>query len=104
MLNMLRRRRTPYDTSELVELARRTLPEQLWVADALARCSDALVATPYHVYFVDSSRPNEPGSEWQFRENVVLESPTEGDIILDVLKDGRIGALEFLGRKLRDGV
>jgi hypothetical protein len=98
-----RRRLQPFDPSELVALAREQCPERARLADALARSTQALVATRYNVYFVDNTKPNEPGSEWQFAENVVLESPVDGDVILDVLKDGRIGSLEYLGRKLRDG-
>jgi hypothetical protein len=100
---MFWRKRQPFDPAELVELARRTLPDEPWVAEALTKCTEALVATPYNVYFVDSEEPNEPGSEWQFRENVVLDSPADGDIVLDILKDGRVGSIEFVGRKLRDG-
>jgi hypothetical protein len=88
-----RHRWRPFDPSELVALARETLPDQTWVADALSRCTRARVATRYNVYFVNADRPNQPGSEWQFRENVVLESPVDGDIIIDVLQDGRIGSL-----------
>jgi hypothetical protein len=49
-------------------------------------------------YFVDPQRPNEQGSEWQFLENVVMEHPTDGTIVLDILKDGRVGGVEFVDR------
>ena len=49
-----------------------------------------------YVRFVSGFRPNQPNSEWQFEENIELEHPTEGTIVLDILKDGRIGGIEFL--------
>ncbi|MCG8839022.1 hypothetical protein G1K37_11760 [Tenacibaculum dicentrarchi] len=49
-----------------------------------------------YVRFVSGFKPNEPNSEWQFEENIELEHPTEGTIILDILKNGRVGGIEFL--------
>jgi hypothetical protein len=54
-------------------------------------------ARPY-TYFVDPTNPNKPGSEWQFDANIVVEHPTEGTLVLDVLKDQRIGGFETLDR------
>lgn len=48
--------------------------------------------------FVNGYNPNQEGSEWQFKENVVLEHETEGTIILDVLKGGRIGGVELVNQ------
>jgi hypothetical protein len=47
---------------------------------------------------VNSEKPNQKGSEWQFDENIILEHETEGTIVLDVLKDGRIGGIEFVSQ------
>ena len=55
------------------------------------------IRKPY-IRFVTGERPNLPGSEWQFEENVVLEHDTEGTIVLDILKDGRIGGIEFVSQ------
>ena len=55
------------------------------------------------LHFVDPARPNEPGSDWQFGENLILEHPLEGDLVLDVLKGNRIGGVEFLSKVLRSG-
>lgn len=49
-----------------------------------------------YVRFESGFRPNQPNSEWQFEENIELEHSTEGTIVLDILKDGRIGGIEFL--------
>jgi hypothetical protein len=90
----------PFDPRELIDAARREYPEQPWIAEALSHCTEAFSVSRWMVHFVDPAKPNEPGSAWQFRENVTLESPADGDIVLDILKDGRVGAIEYLGRLL----
>jgi hypothetical protein len=47
---------------------------------------------------VNSDRPNESGSDWQFAENLELESPTEGGIVLDILTNHRVGGVEFVSK------
>lgn len=86
----------PYDPSWLVAQARRQLPEQPELADAFAACVRARGAGGPYVYFVDAARPNAPGSPWQFDRNEMLEDTEFGDVVVDVLKDGRIGAIELL--------
>ncbi len=55
------------------------------------------VGQPY-IHFVSGQNPNQEGSEWQFEENIVLEHETEGTIVLDILKDGRVGGIEQLNQ------
>lgn len=86
----------PYDPQWLVKLAEEQMPEEPELAQALAACTRCTRESAYMVYFVAPSFPNQPGSAWQFDENVILEDPQEGDLVLDVLKDGRIGGVEFL--------
>ena len=90
----------PYDPAWLVKLAQKAkLPA---VAKALACSTKSAEGCPSYIYFVDPKKPNRPGSEWQFKENVILKSPSEGELVLDVLKDGRIGGVEFLKRLCMD--
>ncbi|PHQ28095.1 hypothetical protein CJ305_16905 [Leeuwenhoekiella nanhaiensis] len=49
-----------------------------------------------YVRFVSGFKPNQSDSEWQFEECIELEHSSEGIIVLDILKDGRIGGIEFL--------
>ena len=90
----------PYDPAWLVELAKDQMPEEPWLPAALATCRRAWLQSPAYVYFVNPRNPNSPGSEWQFEANVVLKHPTEGDLVLDILKDRRVGGVEFLSRVL----
>lgn len=87
-----------YDPSWLVNLAQEQLADRPEIAKALAACRRAAIESRAYLHFVDAANANKPGAEWQFAENVRLEDPKQGDLILDVLKDGRIGGVEFLAR------
>ena len=90
----------PYKPGWLVELARTSHPEETRLPDALARCTSCRWRSRAYVRFVDASNPNRPGSEWQFEENIILEHPREGTLVLDILRGGRVGGVEFLARLL----
>jgi hypothetical protein len=64
----------------------------------LSACKAARQESLAYIYFIDPTSPNEPGSGWQFQTNLMLEHPTEGDLVLDVLEGNRIGGVEFLAR------
>jgi len=87
-----------YNPAWLVDLARSQFPDRPWLAEALAHCTVCRWESPAYVHFVDPERSNKPGSAWQFRENILLEHPTKGTLILDVLQGDRIGGVEFLSR------
>ena len=88
----------PYDPTWLVDLARESCPDEPWLVAALRHCTRAARESRAYLHFVDPANPNAPGSEWQFVDNILLEHPTEGDIVLDILTDRRVGGVEFLGR------
>lgn len=90
----------PYDPSWLVAHARRQFPDEPALAEALAACTSARGVGSHTIHFVDDARPNQPGSAWQFDRNVTIEGTEYGDVIVDVLKDGRIGAIELLDQLL----
>lgn len=83
----------PYDPTWLVELARANEPGEPWLAETLARCSRGAWECDAYLYFID---PKDRAAS--FRENIVLESPTEGDLVLDVLTDRSVAGVEFLSR------
>jgi hypothetical protein len=87
-----------YDPGWLVAIARESRPDEPWLAEALARCTCAAEESRAYVYFVDPAHPNEPGSEWQLEENILLAHPREGDLVLDILRGLRVGGVEFLKR------
>ena len=95
-----RKRWQAYDPSWLVKLAEQQLPEKPELAEALRACTRYSPESDAYYYFVSGRKPNQEGSAWQFKENISLRDPEEGELILDVLKDGRVGGVEFLSRLL----
>ena len=88
----------PYDPEWLIDLARAQRPQRTDIIEALRRCTRADHESPAYAHFVDPRRANKPGAEWQFAENISLEDPVEGHIVLDVLRDGSIGGVEIVSR------
>jgi hypothetical protein len=88
-----------YDPTWLVDIAKRERATDTWLIEALARCTRAWISCKSAIYFVDVTNPNQPGSEWQFKKNILLNDKR---LVLDVLKDGRIGGVEFLDRFCND--
>lgn len=87
---------TPYDPKWLVTLLQEQFPSEEAAAKALTTCRVGRWESRAYIHFVDSRNANEPNAEWQFERNIVLQHPQEGMIVLDVLKDGRIGGVEFV--------
>jgi len=95
--NQIRRRSwRSYDPSWLVALAKEQFPDEKWLQESLKNCTQVSGEIPM-LHFVDPYRPNKPGSAWQFETNRTLEDSEYGDLILDILKDKRVGGVEFLG-------
>ena len=80
----------------IVELIRKQNPERVDIINQLKKLSKKEIELKPYVQFINSDKPNQKESEWQFNENIILEHETEGTIVLDVLKDGRIGGIEFI--------
>jgi len=82
-----------YDPSWLVSIARAREPDAPWLADSLAMCTRAAWECGAYLYFIDPKR-----RDAKFSENIVLESTTEGDLVLDILTDRSVAGIEFLDR------
>ncbi|KXX71065.1 hypothetical protein [Flammeovirga sp. SJP92] len=81
---------------QIIALVREQEPERLDVIEKLEKSEKKKWIRQPYIYFVEAENPNQEDSEWQFDENIVLECETEGTIVLDILKDGRIGGIEFV--------
>jgi uncharacterized protein YuzE len=82
----------PFDPTPLVERARALNPPRPELADALAACVSGHYDGPAYVYFV---APDEPGRE--IVETVRLDG-RGGDVLVDLLRDGRVAGVELLYR------
>lgn len=81
---------------EIIELVKQQEPDRQDVVQALQNCSGGQWTSNGYYRFVDSKNANEPNAEWQHDECIVLEQETKGDIVIDLLKSGRIGGIEFI--------
>ena len=81
----------------IIGLVRQQEPNRQDLIKALQNCTGGQWTSKGYYRFVDSTNANQVGAEWQFEENIVLEQDNEGDIVLDFLKNGEIGGIEFLG-------
>ena len=85
-----------FDIQWIIKLISEQEPHRIDLIEQIGKIKKKKWVRQPYVQFVNSSNPNQEGSEWQFEENIILEHETEGTIILDILKDGRIGGIEFL--------
>lgn len=85
-----------YNPDWLVKIAEEKFPEETDIIDSIRKCITGFWRSPAYLYFVNPQNANEPESEWQFKDNIVIDDTEEGDIVLDILKDNRIGGIEFL--------
>lgn len=89
---------TYFHIQRIIELIKEQEPERLDIIEQLKKSDRKKWIRQPYIRFVSAERPNQLGSKWQFDENIVLEHTTEGTIVLDILKDGRIGGIEFVSQ------
>ena len=87
-----------FDPNWLCELAREARPDLPWLVDEIGRCISGIWTSTCYIRFVDSSNANQPGAAWQFREVIELFDEKRGALNLNVLKNDRIGGIEFYDR------
>lgn len=87
----------PFDPAWLVEAAKKQHPKETELHAALALCTQALGEEPI-IYFVDPHSP-----DWHVARDVRINDTPRGDVEIDILKDGRIGGIEFLKAEWRAG-
>lgn len=94
-------RKTEFHIEQIIELIKEQEPNRIDLIEELEKLERKTWIRQPYIRFISAERPNQPGSEWQFDENIVLEHETEGTIVLDILNDSRIGGIEFVSQ-IRD--
>ena len=85
-----------YNQELLVTLMQEQLPDKTEIIEALKSCTRGVWQKKNYIYFVNPKNPDLLGSEWQFKENIIVEDEARGMILLDILKDGRVGGIQFV--------
>ena len=100
----------PYDPTWLVDRARDQRPDLPWLPEAFAACTRAAMKNPQtrrhgrcvqgciYIYFVSPDGADRPGAQWQYDSGLWLKDPIHGNLLADVLKNKRIGGIEFYDR------
>ena len=85
------------DIENIIKLVKEQEPDRQDIVLALLNCKDGhWSSNGYYCFVVSDNKPNQPGSNWQHDECVVIEQKEKGEIVIDLLKDGRIGGIEFI--------
>ncbi|MEQ8767601.1 MAG: hypothetical protein RL885_27090 [Planctomycetota bacterium] len=82
-----------YDPEWLVRLAKDQHPDAPWLPGSLRACRQVRPETRAYIHFVDPATP-----AGRFQENIVLESPEHGTLVLDIIEGEVVGGVEFLNR------
>ena len=78
---------------EIIGLVQVQYPDRKDLVLALQKSVGGHWRDKAYFQFVDSANSNEKGAEWQHDDCIVVD---EANIVIDLLKDGRIGGIEFL--------
>lgn len=81
---------------EIIKLVEEQEPDRQDVIRALQNCKNGFWSSNGYYQFVDSRNSNQTGSDWQHDESIVIEQKDRGDIVIDFLKNGKIGGIEFI--------
>lgn len=87
-----------FDPSMLIEDVRATASEFSWLPAALTNCGAGEWESRAYVRYVSTVDANQPNSEWQFRCSVTIHHRILGMVVIDILRDDRIGGIEFVDR------
>lgn len=85
-----------FNLAYIIKLAEEQLQDSPDIIETLRNCKDGYWSSNAYYKFVDSRNANQPGAEWQYDESIALEQADKPDLVLDILKDGRIGGIEFI--------
>jgi hypothetical protein len=80
----------------IIELVKQQEPNRSDIVEMLENCPIKKWKKRAHIHFVSGLNANQPNAEWQFKESIRLDDEKHGTIIVDILKDNRIGSIEFL--------
>ena len=86
--------RTAFNGKDLAAVALAQRPDRPELAVAFARCTRQWQESEKYTYLVDPFKPE----LWRYAGGVTLECPVLGSLIVDMLKDGSIGGIEFLDK------
>lgn len=85
-----------FNINEIIKLVMEQEPDRQDLIKALLETKGGYWSGNGYYQFVDSKYANQAGADWQHDESIVLEQENGGDIVIDLIKDGRVGGIEFI--------
>ena len=83
---------------EIIKILEKEDPKNENLIQLLENCSGGNWESIAYFRFVNPKNANQPNSEWQFQENIIIEHNEIGTIIIDLLKNNKIGGIELLNQ------
>lgn len=84
------------DIQNVIEFIICNLPEESFLTCNLENINSGKWQSKAYYQFIDSTDANKPGSKWIFKENIILEHPKLGTLVLDILEKDQLGGIEFI--------
>ena len=84
------------DIDQIIKLVEQQQPLRQDVVSALRNCKGGSWDGSGYFRFGNDRNANQPGATWQHQESLVIEQESKGEIVIDLLSDGRIGGIEFI--------
>lgn len=83
---------------EIIKILEKEEPKNENLIQLLENCNGGNWESKAYYRFVNSKNANQPNSEWQFQENVIIEHNKIGTIVIDLLKNNKIGGIELISQ------
>lgn len=90
-----------FDRQEIIRLLKEQEPDIPELVEAMQNAGEGWWGEDGTYYFVSPTRANKCFSPWQYKESIDLIHPEYGLILVDVLKSGKVGAIDFAAGVVR---
>lgn len=84
------------DIQNVIEFIICNLSEESFLKCNLENINSGKWQSKAYYQFIDSTNANKSGSKWIFKENIILEHPKFGILVLDILEKDQPGGIEFI--------
>lgn len=89
--------REPYfDIQSVIDLIKEQKPERLDLIEQLEKIEKKKMIRRPYISFKHKGKQGKKADEWKIQECLELQHKTEGIIILDIHKNGKIGGIELI--------
>ncbi|PXY38734.1 hypothetical protein DMB65_21530 [Flavobacterium cheongpyeongense] len=83
---------------EIIKILEKEEPKNENLIQLCKNCKGGNWESKAHFRFVNPNNANQPNSEWQFQDNIIIEHNEIGTIVIDLLKNNKIGGIELLNQ------